>query len=242
MSSVTVSKEVGIGEIVIAGLLLLVLIAVSALTYTYRLTQSRASADGIRRSAGIVAAKLAREAELDRRFFEDLQSTLTDVSEKVAETHATQPANRMFYRTLGDAIAKSAQRRLDENREVATTDLFRQVPEFQQTFDGAFQAMRVDEYRMYEELSLAIQSALRDPEVLNLSGSPEVGNVLRGKVADISARFVGRMIRLSRPLWCDATDLITMSDDELLDGERRANILDGHPVPKLAPVPETEQK
>jgi hypothetical protein len=237
MSSLRISKEIGIGEIVIAVLLFLVLIALGALVYGHWLTQQRSSADGIRRSAAVVAAKLAREADLEGRFFEDLQSTLTDMSEKVAETHATQPANRMFYRTLGDAIAKSSQRRLDENRDAATTDLFRQVPEFQQTFDDAFQAMRVEEHRMYEELSLAIQTVLRDPEVLELSVSPEVGNVLRHAVADINTRSVSRMNRLSRPLWCDATDLITMSDDELLDGEQRVDILDRHPVPKLDPVP-----
>ena len=237
MSSLKVRKEIGIGEIVIAVLLLLVLIAVSALLYTHWLTQQRSSADGIRRSAAVVAAKLAREADLEQRFFQDLQSTLTDMSEKVAETHATQPANRMFYRTLGNAIAKSSQRRLDENRDGATADLFRQVPEYQQTFDDAFQAMRDEEYRMYEELSMAVQSSLRDPEVLKLSGSPEVGNVLRVAVADINTRYASRMIRLSRPLWCDAADLITMSDDELLDGDQRANILDRHPVPKLDPVP-----
>jgi hypothetical protein len=95
----------------------------------------------------------------------------------------------------------------------------------------------VCEHRMYEELSLAIQTALRDPEVLKLSGSPEVGNVLRHAVADINTRSVSRMIRLSRPLWCDAIDLTTMSDDELLDGEQRVDILDRHPVPKLDPVP-----
>jgi len=237
MSDFRVSKEIGIGEIVIAVLLFLVLIALGAFAYMQRLSQQRSSADDIRRSAAVVAGKLAREAELEGRFFEDLQSTLTDMSEKVAETHATQPANRMFYRTLGDAIAKSSQRRLDENLDVATADLFRQVPEFQQTFDDAFQAMRVEEYRMYEELSLAIQSALRDPEVLKLSGSPEVGNVLRLKVADINTRSVNRIIRLSRPLWCDATDLVTMGDAEVLTGEQRVNILDMHPVPKLDPVP-----
>lgn len=237
MSSLKVSNEIRIGEIVIAVLLLLVLISVGALVYTYRSAEHRVSADGLRRSAAVVAAKLARVGDLEGRFFQDLQPTLTDMSEKVAETHGTQPANRMFYRTLGDAIAKSSQRKLDENLDAATADLFRQVPEFQQTFDDGFRAMRAEEHHMYEQLSLEIQSALRDPEVLKLAGSPEVGNVLRGKVADISTTYVNRMIRLSRPLWCDAADLITMSDDELLDRRKRVVIPDRHPVPKLDPEP-----
>ena len=235
MKSFTFRRDISTGEILITVTILLALFAVVRL---HQLDGRRSSAEALRGKAAIVAAKLARKTEVERILFEDLQPAIVEVSEKVAETHATQPANRMFYKSLAEAIAKSSERRLAENLDAAVADLFRRAPEFQQTFEETFKAIRVEEYRVSEELSFAIQSDLRDSDVLKLSSSPEVGNVLRSRIADINQRFLKRTERLSRPLWCDALDLISMNDDELLDTNHRSSVLDRHPVPKLDPPTE----
>src|SRR5690242_9859837 len=88
--------------------ILLVLLLISGFAGSqYNAANARQQTDSVRHSAAVVGAKVERWPELEDRFFEDLQVMLVDVSEKVAETHATEPANRILFKGLAEAKGKS---------------------------------------------------------------------------------------------------------------------------------------
>ena len=104
------NTQVRPGEAFIAVSVLLVLVGFLALWHRDHSLKEREHADRIRHVAAVVRAKIERWPDLEDRYFEDLEPLLVDVSEKIEQTHTTEPANRILYKGLAYAKGRSSQR------------------------------------------------------------------------------------------------------------------------------------
>lgn len=181
-------------------------------------------ADRVRRSASVVTAKVERWAELSDRYFEDLQPTLVDVSEKITETHSRQPANRILFKGLMEAKAKASQRIVDEQLQLAYMELYGYVPAFQGVFDRTIAEIRNAEATMQEALSTTLQASLVDPSLLAESSTPQVGNVLRNRTESERLKLRARITEISRPLREKMLTVIQFKDDQLRNAQERPEI------------------
>jgi len=187
------NTQVRPGEAFIAVSVLLVLVGFLALWHRDHGLKEREHADRICHVAAVVRAKIERWPDLEDRYFEDLEPLLVDVSEKIEQTHTTEPANRILYKGLAYAKGRSSQRWLDEHLELSVADLAVDVPEVRSAFRQTIGAMKFAEETMYAELSISLQTALRDEAVLKLKESPEIGNVLRTKAAAKRSELLPRI-------------------------------------------------
>lgn len=187
-------------------------------------------------NAAALGAKVERWPDLEDRFFEDLELPLVDVSEKVAQTHSTEPANRILYKAIADAKGRSSQRWLDERLETTIAELAVDVPEARPIFRSTVGALKYAEDEMYTELSKSLQAVLRDDEVLKLKDSPEVGNILRTRSGEIRLAFLPKIRDVSKLLRQDIESMMQMPESDLLDTSIRVGIL-AHPLqPRKQPV------
>jgi len=213
------------GEALSAVSVLLLLVGLLALwRYDHSLKEWQ-HADRIRHNAAALGAKVERWPDLEDRYFEDLEPLLVDVSEKVEQTHSTEPANRILYKGLADAKGRSSQRWLDEQWEQPVAKLIVDVPEMQPVLRQALGSVKYTEEKMYGDLSVSLQAALRDESVLKLKQSPEIGNVLRMKVAEKRSEFLPRVRDIAEPLRQELKTVLDMTDADLLDGGERVRML-----------------
>jgi hypothetical protein len=211
----TLKREIDLGQILTAVSVLLSFVALAGAWNNDRLLREKEYADRVRRSASVVTAKIERWAELSGRYFEDLQPTLVDVSERVARTHATQPANRFLYKGLMEAKAKSSQRIVDEQLQIAYMELYGYVPAFQDVFDTTIQNIKSAEAEAQQHLRDRLQNILRDPKILSLSESPLIGNALREEVEKEQAALANKLQVASRLLRDQMIAVVRLSDAEL---------------------------
>jgi hypothetical protein len=99
------------------------------------------------------------------------------------------------------------------------------IPEGQPVFRRSIEALKNAEYKMYEELSISLQTVLRDDQVLKLKDSPDIGNILRAKTAEKRSAFLPQVREISRPLRQEMKAVIEMPASDLLDPKMRARTL-----------------
>ncbi|GCL62591.1 hypothetical protein [Pseudaquabacterium pictum] len=219
--SFTLKREIDLGQILtvisIVGSLVAFIVAWNKDQYL----KDREYADRVRKSASIVTAKVERWGELSQRYFEDIQPTLVDVSEKVAETNSTQPANRMLFKGLMDAKAKASQRIVDEQLQIAYMELYGYVPTFQGIFDTTIDSIRSAERAAQENLRSRLQDVLRDEKVLSMKESPLIGKALRDIVEDERKKLSATLVNVSAPLRAKILQIIRLSDAELRDANEK---------------------
>ena len=225
MGKIVLKTQVSAGEVLSAVSVLLLLVGLLALWRYDHSLKERQHADRIRHSAAALGAKVERWPDLEDRYFEDLEALLVDVSEKVEQTHSTEPANRILYKGLAEAKGRSSQRWLDEQWEQPVAKLIVDVPEMQPVLRQASSSLKYTEEKMYGDLSLSLQAALRDESVLKLKQSPEIGNVLRTKAVEKRSEFLTRVRDISEPLRQELKMVLDMTDADLLDGSARARML-----------------
>ena len=215
-------RELDFGDLVTS---LSILISGAALLISWQndsRLRTKEYADRIRRSTSVVTAKVERWGELSERFYQDIQPAIIDVSEKVAETHDVQPANRMLYRGYMDAESKSSQRIVDEQLQVSYMELYGYAPELQPVFDKTIAEIKDVEAGSHDELIGTLQQMLRDPKFLALSGSPEIGNQMRFKITDSKKELNAKIQQTTRPLRSKMLRLIQLTDDQLADATKRS--------------------
>ena len=217
----SLKKEVTLGDMLTP---ISVLLSVVALWFTWSHDanlKKQQYADQIRHSASTVTAKIERWSPLADRYFEDIQSTIVDVSEKIEATHKREPANRMLFRGLVQAEATASQRIVDEELEVAYIELYGYVPSLQKTFDSTIQRIKTAEVNAHDQISSALQEKLTDDQVLKLPTSIQIGNVLRISAGEQRQQLRKRIEGIASPLREKMLTLIGLSDEDMLNGKKR---------------------
>lgn len=217
----TLKRQLDFGDILTSLSILLSGVALLISWQNDSRLRTKEYADRIRRSTSIVTAKVERWGELSERFYQDIQPTIVDVSEKIAETHNTQPANRMLYRGCMDAESKSSQRIVDEQLQVSYMELYGYVPELQPVFDKTIREIKDAEAKSHESLMDQLQEMVRNPEVQALTTSPEIGNPMRYKITDSRKELADKIQETTGPLRTKMLRLIQLSDDQLADASER---------------------
>jgi len=222
-------KEITLGDMLTP---LSVLLSVVALWITWSHDadlKRKQYADQIRHSASVVTAKIERWGPLADRYFEDIQPAIVDASEKVEATHTREPANRQLYRGLVQAEATASQRIVDEQLEVAYIELYGYVPSLQKTFDTTIQEMKKAEVKAHEDTSSALQEKLIDVGVLQLPTSILMGNKLRVSAEAQRQKLRSEIESIATPLREKMLDLINLSDDDILNENKRETAMQGRP-------------
>lgn len=220
----TFKREIDLGQILTCVSIVLSVLGLGLAWNNDRLLKEKEYADRVRRSASLVTAKVERWGELSARYFEDLQPTLVDVSEKVAETHARQPANRILFKGLMDAKAKSSQRIVDEQLQVAYMELYGYMPAFQPIFDKTIADIKQAEDEIHEALSSDLQDILLDKDIRELKESPAIGKPLRDTVYAAKIKLNARIREISLPLRGKMLAVIQLSDSELANAREQPTI------------------
>jgi nitrogen fixation-related uncharacterized protein len=178
-------------------------------------------ADQIRHSASVVTSKIERWSPLADRYFEDIQTTIVDVSEKVEVTHTREPANRILFRGLVQAEATASQRIVDEQLEVAYIELYGYVPSLQKTFDATIQEIKKAEIAAHDATSSALQDVLAKQGTLHLPTSLLIGNRLRVDAEEQRKQLRSKIEGIATPLRQRMLNLINLSDKDILNESKR---------------------
>jgi len=192
--------------------------------------ERRQYADHIRHSASVVTSEIERWAPLADRYFEDIQPTIVDVSEMVETTHQSGPANRRLFKGLVQAQAAASQRIVDEQLEVAYIDLYGYVPSLQKSFDTTIQEIKKAETISQDETSSALQAKLHDNKILKLKSSILICNELRASVEYQRQKLESRIDNIATPLRKKMLNLISLSDEDILDEKKREATMQDAPV------------
>jgi hypothetical protein len=222
-------KEITLGDMLTP---ISILLSVAALWFTWSHDadlKRKQYADQIRHSASVVTAKMERWSPLADRYFEDIQSTIVDVSERVEANHKREPANRMLFKGLVQAAATASQRVVDEQLEVAYIELYGYVPSLQKTFDTTIRRMKEAEVSAHNVTSSALQAKLTDNEVLNLPTSILIGNVLRQRAEEQRQQLRNQIENIASPLREKMLNLINLSDEDILNENQREAAMQGKP-------------
>ena len=222
-----VKKEITLGDMLTP---ISVLLSAVALWFTWSHDadlKKQQYADQIRHSASVVTAKIERWRPLADLYFQDIQSTIVDVSEKVEATHVRQPANRMLFRGLVLAEAAASKRIADEQLEVAYIELYGYVPSLQKTFDTTIQAIKVVEAQAHVDTVSVLQAKLAT--VLKLPTSILIGNTLRTSADEQRQRLRNQIESIANPLRERMLNLINLSNRDILNEKLREAAMQGMP-------------
>ncbi len=218
-------------EIDLSGLLtpLSILIALLALLNTWsadRNLRSKQYADSVRASASVVTAKLERWGTLADRYFDDIQHALIVASEKTAATHRPEPAKRDLFDALREAEGKASQRIVDEQLEISYMELYRYVPSLRPPFDKIKDEIEEKEKASHRRLEKQLQNdILFEKELLEATESVAMGERLRKDVQSERELLHRQIQQITQPLRENMLKLINLSDEDLLDSQKRASVI-----------------
>jgi hypothetical protein len=210
------------GEITIGSLLTAasVLISATALAYGWRKDrQLRRTmyADGIRRAAGLIAAKLERWQSLGLQFFDDVQPLLLDVERAAAHGQETMPLRYALLRGLYEHRAVVVQRIAAEQLETAYIDLYGYDPRIHELFLGAVRRMQVIGDQIFDQMR---ELAWRDiPASTAAPGESSAGTIdggLRRLGAEIARAYKDATDPVIAAFRAEMLKLIVASDEQIL--------------------------
>jgi hypothetical protein len=211
----TLKSQISVGEILTVFVILLSAAGLGYGWYKDRELRKHEDAERIRQNAGTVTAKLERWAVLSSRYYSDIQPLLVDSSLKLAEKHELHPANDILWRGLFEAQAKSSQRAIDEQVEVAYAGLYGYDPKIYDLFIAAVCQLKekdqdfADQARVETE-NILIQDMLKQD-------TSAISEDLRTKTASLHASLQSEMEKIIDPFRKQMIRLIQSSDDEIVD-------------------------
>ena len=221
----TLKREVDLGQLLTALSILITLAGGIIAWNNDKDLKEREYSDRVRRSASVVTAKIERWSELSARYFEDIQPTLVDVSEKIAEMNSRQPANRMLFKGLMEARSKASQRVVDEQLQLAYMELYGYIPAFQGIFDKTIDEMKSADADAHAALEGALQEIIQDPELLKSKDTPTIGNRLRIRADKERLRLSQQIRGISLPLRKKMLAVIQMTDSQLREAKSQPEVL-----------------
>ncbi len=209
-------------EVSIGDLLTIISIAVSfiALLVSWRKDQDlrrKEYADRIRRSAGTIVAKLQRWRDLTLRFFEDVQPLITEADMTLLKRQPVLAVRDFFWRGMVDARAKSSQRIVEEQIEIAYVDLYGYDPRIQILFGEVINRLKLIDQSMYTQALYSTQSdILRFQSLKPPYSSAQLGNELRNTcylLAEESSRLMDEAIA---PFSLEMIKVIEKDDQQIV--------------------------
>ena len=211
----TLKKQISVGEILTVGVIILSALSLWIGWSKDRELRKHEDAERIRQNAGTVTAKLERWAVLSSRYYSDIQPLLVDSSLKLAEKHQLHPASDILWRGLFEAQARSSQRAIDEQVEIAYSGLYGYDPRIYQLFVAAVCQLKekdqdfADQARV-ETADILVQDMLTQD-------SSVISEDLRNKCASLHSSLQSEMDKIIDPFRKEMIKLIQSSDEQIVD-------------------------
>jgi hypothetical protein len=210
----TVKKQISVGEFLTV---FVILLSAAGLWFSWskdRELRRREDAERIRQNAGTVTAKLERWAVLSSRYYSDIQPLLVDSSLKLAENHQLHPANDILWRGLFEAQARSSQRAIDEQVEIAYVSLYGYDPRIYNLFIAAVCQLKEKDQDFADQARVETESVLTQ-DMLQQDTSAITEN-LRNKCAELQASLQSEMEKIIDPFRQQMFALIRASDEDIV--------------------------
>lgn len=219
------NHEISLGD-------LSLVIAGSAFIYSLyrdRKFKEKESADKIRNAAGIIAAKIERWRELNLRFFQEIQPLITDSDILLVQTQDAIKTRDFLWSGLDKAKSISLQRIVDEQIEIAYSDLYGYDPRIQTIFSVTVEELKlIDEFLFNKLLVLTQQNVLDFENQERPPTSSKLGNILRETCKIIYVEYKQEMDKIIAPFIKEMIKLIKSTDNEIVN--RKIDII----IPDLA--------
>ncbi len=162
------NPEITVGNMIT---ILSIFISLAALLVSWNKDRSlkrREYADRIRRTASMVTAKLERRFEISLGFFDEIQPLLAKVDIEFPKDHNIIKIRDDHWHGLVEIRAKTLQRILDEQIEIAYVDLFGYDPKIHALYLEAVNRLKLIDQNIYKQaLYLTQEDVLR-----SIIGSP----------------------------------------------------------------------
>jgi hypothetical protein len=198
-----------------------IIISILALVYTFykdRQLRKKEYADKIRNSSGKIISKLDRWKELLLHFFDDIQPIITEIDGFLVQKGDVTEARDRLWIGLHRARAKTFQRIMNEQIEMAYADLHGYDPRIQELFTKTVEKMKSIDIELNKNfLYVSQREVLRLKERKRPLKSGQLGNQLR-TISDIYLQqYRIEMNKVIIPFSLEMMKLIKLTDDKIVD-------------------------
>jgi hypothetical protein len=232
MTQLTINPEISFGD-----LLAIISLGVSAIALLLswqkdRNLRRKEYADRIRHSAGAVTAKLQRWKDLSLRYYEDIQPLITEADRMLVKQRAVLDIRDLFWQGMVNARTVASQRIMDEQIEIAYTDMYGFDPRIQALFSEVVNRLRIIDKSIYTQALYSTQA-----NIVHFRSAPgphvsaQLGNELRDSCYNLAEKCKALMNDAIDPFTIEMIKLIQESDQRIV--ERQIQIA---AIPALYPV------
>ena len=212
------NTEITVGNLVAACAALISAAAVIATLSKERALRKKELADRVRQSASLVAAKLDRWKQIALQAFDQLQTVVTEADAHLLKDKDEIQTRDMFWKEVVTVQASLSKSVLDEEIEIAYSNLFGYDPKIHELFTTAVSRLRHVESLVFVQLLNRTQH-----EILTARESQEqllsahLGNKLRFCLAESRGLLEAHMESVISKFREAMSALVAGSDDALVD-------------------------
>lgn len=207
--------------VTVGDLLTAIAIIISAAGVLYELHKDRSLrrkelADRVRRSAGLLIAKIHRWQSITHSFYAELHSFVTDADERLVDQNAVTKVRDQFWRRLWDLRAKIYDEVREEQIELSFSDLYGYDPRILEIFDQTYTILQEVDFHFFQRVLSETQE-----NILSFEGKPdapesaELGNLLRSTIASIGTDQRASLHHLIDPFRAELERLVRAGDSEI---------------------------
>ncbi len=173
-------------------------------------------ADRVRKSAGLIVAKVDRWKQLSRHLFDEIHPLITDADALLVKEGDIVKVRDYFWRELSTLRADITKRIMEEQIEVAYSDLYGYDPRVHELFNGVVDRLRrVDDRVFIGLLHQTQEEILSREEYPQPFSSAELGNSLRSRSKLFAGRAHDLMESILAPFRAEMARLVYASDDDI---------------------------
>lgn len=211
--------KVSVGDLLTAATILIAAAGLLAELRRERLLNRRSLADKVRKSAGLIVAKVDRRRRLSQSFFDELQSIITNADIRLVAERDALSVRDFFWRELFLLQASIARRAVDEEIELAYADLYGFDPRIEELFSGLIGRLRKIDAVMFDALVIETQV-----DIISFCAkdgpfrSADLGNKLRSTCMKLANASWPLMDTVTAAFEAEMSRLVSASDKEI---ERR---------------------
>jgi hypothetical protein len=231
------NPEITVGNLIAVGAAVISAAAVIATLSKERALRKKELADRVRQSASLVAAKLDRWRQLALQAFDQLQAAATDADGHLVANNDEIQTRDLFWKQVVSAQANLAKCVLDEEIEIAYSNLFGYDPKVHALFTVATSRLKQVESLVFLQLLNRTQHEIltvrRSQQQRLLSA--QLGNRLRYCLAESRCLLETHMESVIQSFRSAMSTLVSASDDALVNRSIAV------PSPDTLPTPETIQ-
>jgi hypothetical protein len=233
------NAEVSVGNVIAVGAVLISAAGVIATLAKERALKTKELADKVRQSAALIAAKLDRWKQLGVHSFNLLQAAATDADGLLVEKDDQILTRDFFWKEVVSAQSDLVRRVLEEEIEIAYSDLFGYDPKVHELYTEAIKSLREIQRLIFIQVLNRTQS-----EILEVSRgsrgkfmSAQLGNRLRYRLAESQELLEGAMELIVGKFRIMMSTLICSPDEVLV--KRSFRLPDVGSFPTLEELRET---